>query len=87
MKCGPRDHIVSRELKPLFLAVIKLKPAVPFAFTSPSFFCGNIGVYVYHCSGINFTPLKQKKSCGVSFFYRPLALSFLHKVAMYHLNS
>ena len=53
MKCGPRDHIVSRELKPLFLTVIKVKPAVPFAFTSPSFFCGNIGVYVYHCSGIN----------------------------------
>ena len=45
MKCGPRDHIVSRELKPLFLTVIKLKPAVPFAFTSPSFV--GISVFMY----------------------------------------
>ena len=50
MKCGPRDHIVSRELKPLFLTVIKLKPAVPFAFTSPSFFFVGISVCMYTTS-------------------------------------
>ena len=50
MKCGPRDHIVSRELKPLFLAVIKLKPAVPFAFTRALLFFVGISVCMYTTS-------------------------------------